>query len=133
MAKLRHIAICVSDLEKAAAFYEKVFEMERVGDVDADFGAAIYLSDGTVNLALLKYKTDAVADPGRGKGYVGVHHFGFWVDSLDSARARIESNGGHLFFDMPDHRDAIFYEMKFKDPDGIIFDISHKGWAGTSK
>ena len=30
MARLRHIAVCVKDLERAAAFYEKVFELKEV-------------------------------------------------------------------------------------------------------
>ena len=36
MAKLRHIAIAVPDVEKSAQFYEKVFELERVGTTDSD-------------------------------------------------------------------------------------------------
>lgn len=133
MAKLRHIAICVNDVEKAAEFYGKVFELDRIAEVDAEFASGVYLSDGVVNLALLKYKTDQVADPGKGKGFVGTHHFGFWVDNLDKTRQVIEKHGGKLFYDNPEQREAIYYEMKFKDPDGIIFDISDKGWAGTSK
>jgi catechol 2,3-dioxygenase-like lactoylglutathione lyase family enzyme len=35
MAKIRHIAIQVPDLEKAAAFYEGVFELKRVKKVEA--------------------------------------------------------------------------------------------------
>ncbi len=31
MAKLRHFAIVVSDLEKAGGFYEGVFDLKRVG------------------------------------------------------------------------------------------------------
>ena len=46
MAKIRHIAIQVPDLEKAAAFYEGVFELKRVGKVEAPIGNAISLSDG---------------------------------------------------------------------------------------
>ena len=34
MARLRHIAVCVNDLEKAAKFYESVFELKRVGRED---------------------------------------------------------------------------------------------------
>ena len=30
MAKLRHVAISVPDLQKAATFYEEVFDMKRV-------------------------------------------------------------------------------------------------------
>ena len=55
MAKLRHVAIQVPDLEKAAQFYESVFEMERVCRGDTPFGNVIMLSDGTINLALLNF------------------------------------------------------------------------------
>jgi len=26
-----------------------------------------------------------------------------------------------------------FYEVKFRDPNGVIFDISHAGWGGAQK
>ena len=44
MAKLRHVAIQVPDLEKAAAFYEGVFELTRVNKVESPVGNAIALS-----------------------------------------------------------------------------------------
>ncbi|MGZ5127646.1 MAG: VOC family protein, partial [Burkholderiales bacterium] len=34
MAKLRHIAITVDDMEKTASFYEKAFELKRVRQSD---------------------------------------------------------------------------------------------------
>jgi catechol 2,3-dioxygenase-like lactoylglutathione lyase family enzyme len=40
MGKLRHIAIQVPDLEKAAAFYEGVFGFKRLKKVDAPIGKA---------------------------------------------------------------------------------------------
>ena len=55
MAKLRHIAIQVPDLQKAAKFYEDVFDLKRVAEVEAPIGNAISLSDGTVNLTLLHF------------------------------------------------------------------------------
>jgi lactoylglutathione lyase len=56
MARLRHFAVVVRDLEKSAQFYEKVFGLKRVGRDDLEFASGIYLSDGVVNLALLNYK-----------------------------------------------------------------------------
>ena len=50
MAKLRHIALIVSDPEASAKFFEQAFEFKRVGSARR----GIYLSDGTVNLALLR-------------------------------------------------------------------------------
>ena len=55
MAKIRHIAIQVPDLEKAAAFYEGAFGLERVNQVESPIGNAISLSDGTMNLTLLHF------------------------------------------------------------------------------
>ncbi|HLG90412.1 MAG TPA: VOC family protein [Alphaproteobacteria bacterium] len=131
MAKLRHIALAVRDPEKAARFYQQVFGMARVGQTDSALATGVYLSDGTVNLALLHYKNDDSAGLDRGKAYVGAHHFGFIVDDLDHTRRDIEDNGGEFFLELPEHKDTLYYEQKYRDPDGIIFDISQKGWVGT--
>jgi catechol 2,3-dioxygenase-like lactoylglutathione lyase family enzyme len=130
MAKLRHIAVCVRDLEKAKAFYEGVFELREVGRETISIGSAIYMSDGTVNLALLNFKGKeghTFDDP---SNQVGANHFGFQVDDLDETRRRIEAMGGTFFFNLGDDRKGNF-ESKFKDPDGVVFDISHHGWLGT--
>jgi lactoylglutathione lyase len=133
MARLRHIAVVVKDLEKAADFYAQVFELERIGREDLDIGSAIYMSDGVINMALLNFKGGAgskASDLKEGSTFVGAHHFGFQVDDLAETQRRIEEHGGKFFFDLGDERKGNF-ERKFKDPDGVIFDISHHGWAGT--
>ena len=130
MARLRHIAVCVKDLNKAAEFYEKVFEMKRVGEETLDIGSAIYMSDGVINMALLNFsgsKGNDLKDP---KNAVGANHFGFQVDDLADTQRRIEEAGGTFFFDLGDERHGNF-ERKFKDPDGVVFDISAHGWVGT--
>ena len=128
MAKLRHFAIVVSDLEKAAQFYEHVFELKRVGAEEADFASGIYLSDGIINLALLKYKGERGSGLKDAGSFIGAHHFGFKVDSIEETQKRIEAAGGSFFFDLGKSEDDFNFERKFKDPDGIIFDISAKGW-----
>ncbi len=130
MPRLRHFAICVSDLEKSAAFYEAVFELKRAGREDLPIGSALYLSDGVVNLALLKFSGSAANDLADPKNAVGSNHFGFQVDDMAAMRQRIEAAGGTFFFDFGDEKRGNF-ERKFKDPDGIIFDISKNGWLGT--
>ena len=133
MAKLRHVAISVPDPEKSAQFYEKVFGMKRVGTTDSELASGVYLSDGVVSLALLDYKTDKAAGEEKGKDFVGVHHFGFWVDDLDKTGDAIEESGGTFFLDLPEAKDTLYYEKKYRDPDGVIFDLSHQGWVGASK
>lgn len=131
MARLRHFAICVSDLERASRFYEEVFGLRRVGEETLPLGSGVYLSDGVVNLALLKLEGAYGAGGADASGFVGAHHFGFVVEDVDAMRARIEAAGGTFFFTLGDPQKMNF-ELKFKDPDGIVFDISRKGWLGTA-
>jgi methylmalonyl-CoA/ethylmalonyl-CoA epimerase len=133
MAKLRHIAMAVKDPEASAKFYEETFGLKRVGETDSDLATGLYLSDGVVCLALLNYKTDEAAGLEKGKDYVGVHHVGFWVDDLEASGEAIEKNGGTFFLDLPMEKESLYYEKKYRDPDGVIFDISHNGWVGASK
>jgi catechol 2,3-dioxygenase-like lactoylglutathione lyase family enzyme len=130
MARLRHIAVVVKDLERSAKFYETVFELKNVGREDLDIGSAIYMTDGVINLALLNFKGKEGSDLEDASKFVGAHHFGFQVDDLAETQRRIEDAGGKFFFDLGDERMGNF-ERKFKDPDGVIFDISHHGWVGT--
>jgi len=131
MAKLRHIAITVPDPESAAEFYMKAFGLKRVGQTDWTGAKGVYLSDGVINLALLHYKSDEYAGQ-RGRDFVGLHHFGFLVDDVAGTRKAIEDAGGKHWMGEPDE-DSPFYEVKFHDPNGIVVDITAKGWTGASK
>jgi predicted enzyme related to lactoylglutathione lyase len=131
MARLRHFAVVVRDLEKSARFYEEVFDLERVGAETLDFASAIYLSDGVINLALLNYHGKRGSGLEDAKNFVGAHHFGFQVDDIAATQKKIEAAGGTFFFDLGHDQEKENFERKFKDPDGIIFDISKKGWQGT--
>lgn len=128
--RLRHIALRVSDLEASAKFYEGVFGFERVGREEIPIGAALYLSDGVINLALINYFGEEGAATKDAADSVGTDHFGVQVDDIDAMRATIEASGGQFYFDLGDERLGNF-ERKFKDPDGIVFDISRHGWLGT--
>lgn len=139
MAKLRHIALSVPDPEKTADFYCNAFDMQRVGTTDSPLARGVYVSDGVVTMALLKYKTDVwsgyvAGEDERGKDYVGIHHLGFWVDDLTEAEAKIDKAGGKYFMGRPEtDAPTTFYEMKFRDPNGIIIDATHLGWRGAVK
>jgi lactoylglutathione lyase len=125
-ARLRHIALSVSDPDKAAKFFEDAFGMKRVGKA----GIGCYVSDGTVNVALLKYDGDV---PGFQKGYHGLVHFGMWVDNLDEAAKQATDAGATHFAGEPEDNPHAFYEVKYKSPDGVIFDLTHNGWRGAVK
>ena len=133
MVKLRHIALSVPDPEKSARFYEQALGLKRVAEADSRMAKVVYLSDGYFNLALIKYKADEAAGKEGGKDSVGIHHFGFKVDDVAETRRRIEEHGGVYFMDLPPEPDTVYYEKKFRDPNGIIFDLSHLGWVGASE
>jgi lactoylglutathione lyase len=128
VARLRHIALSVPDPEKSAQFFEQAFGMRRVGN--AKFG--IYVSDGTMNVALLKYPGDIPGAP-KGQTFYGVTHFGMWVDDLDEAAQKVEEAGCEHLMGRNDANPNAFYEVKYTDPNGIVFDLTHSGWKGAVK
>lgn len=128
MAKLRHIAINVDNLEEDAEFYTKAFELEEVGRAGSLTNGAIYLSDGVINVALIK-----MADPNFPNYHPrGLNHIGFVVSDLDAAIDRAENAGAVAMVDR-NHRDAgATWEMKMKMPSGVAFDLSDHGWPGIT-
>ena len=130
MAKLKHIALAVEDPEKTAKFSEEVFGLQRVGTTDSVLASGVYLSDGYINIALLNYKTDEMSGMGPGgKNFVGTHHFGFQVEDAAASKKKVEQHGGTFFMDLPALKETLYYEEKFRDPEGVIFDISQHGWV----
>ena len=129
MAKLRHVSLHTPDPEKTAKFYKRVFDMVEVGRADNKFVEGIFLSDGTVNLSVIRFKTKQAADRGDGLGSVfGLHHFGFWVEDEDETRRRLKEAGAEYNFtvDLPD-----YFEEKYKGPDSVMIDISRASWVGA--
>lgn len=119
MAKMRHIALIVPDPEQAAKFFEAAFDLKRAGKARR----GIYMSDGVINIALLKQE---------GSEKVGLYHFGMWVDDLDKAEKQVLDAGGTYLEGRPSSPDS-YYEAKYRDPLGIVFDLTHKGWIGATK
>jgi lactoylglutathione lyase len=120
MAKLRHIAIVVRDPEESAKFFEQAFDMKVVGKARR----GLYVSDGAINVALLKVESD--------QERLGVAHFGMWVDDLDASEKKVVDAGGTYLSGRPSSPHS-FYEAKYRNPDGVVFDLTHNGWAGAIK
>ena len=89
---------------------------------------AAFLSDGVVNLALIR-----IADPNF-PNYMprGLNHIGFVVEDLDATIDRAEALGAVSTVDR-NHKDAgATWEMKMKTPSGVAFDLSDHGWPGIT-
>src|SRR5258705_10522136 len=105
MARLRHFAVCVKDIEKAAEFYANVFDLKRIGREDLEIGSAIYMSDGGINLALLNFTGAAgskASDIKDGATFVGAHHSGFQDQDLADTEKPTAENAGK-YFQRPPH------------------------------
>lgn len=120
MAKLRHIALIVEDPEQSAKFFAEAFGMKRTGEARC----GCHMSDGVMTVALLKKETDDER--------IGIDHFGMWVDDIVAAERQATDAGATLLRGRPTEPKA-FYEVKFKSPDGIVFDLTHLGWPGAVK
>ena len=129
-ARIRHIALSVKDIDATADFYEKAFGLKRSPKSEGPTAYRVYMSDGEINLALLQYKGETGSGLKNAGEFVGIHHFGFQCDDIEKQQKQIEAAGGKFFFDLGDPDDDDF-ERKFRDPNGIIFDINWKGWSLT--
>ena len=134
MAKIKHIAIRTPDPEKTAAFYKDVFGLKEVGQART----GCYLSDGHINLAILKSTDQGTGEsPREVPGYAGVDHVGFLVDDAEETRQKLEAAGAKPVWSGPDVHHApasgprSYYEIKYRGPDSQVFDISTSGWIGT--
>ena len=132
MTKIRHIAVQVPDLEKAADFYEKAMGLERVAEAASPIGNAVMLTDGTVNLTLLNFP-DGKGGQLHGPDWAGYHHIGFVVDDEEEMGKKITAAGGSLFMRIPDIYPGVDAEVKYKDPFGVVFDVSEHEWTVKRK
>ncbi|MGH6740053.1 MAG: VOC family protein [Bradyrhizobium sp.] len=125
MAKLRHIAMVVEEMEKTAQFYEKAFEMKRV----RQSATAIGLSDGVVSLVIIHPSNINM----KGDDRRGLHHLGFLVEDVNRESERVMSAGAKLHGAIIDSTSGTEgrteREHKFKDPNGQIFDLTTPGYA----
>jgi catechol 2,3-dioxygenase-like lactoylglutathione lyase family enzyme len=139
MAKIKHIALATQEPSETAKFYREVFGLKVVGKVDNDNSEGYYLSDGSINIAVLRYKNETVAGEEFGTGYAGLHHIGFQVEDLPATderlrrsncrrRAEIDAAQSSTMGTGHGGRNA---SSKYTGPDGVMIDISTAGWVGT--
>jgi catechol 2,3-dioxygenase-like lactoylglutathione lyase family enzyme len=129
MAKLRHIALSVRDLDAARKFFVEAFDMKVVGQ-QGDI--AVNLSDGTMSVVLLALKGKPLGYE-KDEPFYGIDHFGMWVDDLEAARRKAEAAGAKYVMGESPEAPGAFYEIKYRDPMGNIFDLTTHGWAGAVK
>ncbi len=140
MIKLQHIAISVKDPEASAKFFVDVMEMKLTRKNDGPLAQTCFVSDGSIEIALIRFKSPEMLGKEFPDSYEGLHHIGFNVDNLEEIDKRITATGFRPRSDIHTARDKLFaaaggkpqskvgVEYKYEGPGGIIFDVSQKGW-----
>jgi len=116
MAKLRHVAMVVEDMEQTAKFYEQSFGMKRVRETPT----AIGLSDGLVSLMIIHPSNVNM----KGDDRRGLHHIGFLAEDMSGEIAAAEANGAVCYAGIINPEEGTETERKFRDPNGQMFDLT---------
>ena len=120
MARIVHIAIKVDDLEKATEFYEKGFGFVEVETDQVRDHTSRHLTDGTIDLALIKYDSEESAEARASGLGPCIHHFGIEVDDLKKSAAELEKFGCQVI------SDPGVIPIKFRAPGGTVAEIVPK-------
>ena len=138
MARIKHIAISTQDVDATAKFYIDAFGLKEVGKVNSPNASGYYLTDGYLNIAILNFKNDQAAGVERGKGWSGIHHFGFQVEDIPAIHERLSALGSKPRDDVNaalqigyGHERHSNVEVKYSGPDGVMLDVSETGWVGA--
>ena len=128
MPRIKHIGMTTNDPRSTADFLINAFGLVQVEDEPNN--EAVILSDGYINVTILKFKYDRY-----GGGYPGLHHFGLQVEDLDEAGARVEEFGGaeltwwnETYGNDEGTPEKWVGEKKYRSPEGIAIDVNPSGW-----
>ena len=134
MARIQHIAIASLEPEKQAAFYKSVFGFQEVKRIDNPRATGVVLSDGAINISVLKFHQDQID---HGLGFTGLHHFGVFVEDLEATAQRCLDQGCVAYDELPEdpkERETYYRPKrsdKFKGPENCLFDIADHPWIGA--
>jgi lactoylglutathione lyase len=117
MARIVHIALKVDDLEKASQFYENLFGFKDMETAKVRDHTSRHLSDGTIDLALIKYdKEESAESLAAGTGPC-IHHFAIEVDDFNKYVTELGKYGCEII------SDPGVIPLKFRAPGGTVAEI----------
>jgi catechol 2,3-dioxygenase-like lactoylglutathione lyase family enzyme len=137
MGKIRHIALASAHPGKTAEFFKQAFGFKELGRFGLDPAkpdeaprpSGVFLTDGTINFAILKPGKANLA--GMDEDFVGIHHIGVVVDDMDAHAEKLEGMGAPCVTGYDAIPPGAHKEIKFRGPDGVIFDITDEFWPGS--
>ena len=122
MSRIVHLALKVDDLERSTEFYRRVFGFAELNTDKVRDHTSRHLSDGTIDLALIKYDagTQSAESKAAGEGPC-IHHFAVEVEDMKAAEREIRALGCEII------SDPGVVPVKFRAPGGTVCEIVPKG------
>jgi catechol 2,3-dioxygenase-like lactoylglutathione lyase family enzyme len=117
MPRIVHIALKVKDLDKASEFYEKVFGFVPTETAKVRDHTSRHLSDGEMDLALIRYDSEESAEARAAGEGPCIHHFAIEVDNTDKYVAQLGKFGCEII------SDPGVIPVKFRAPGGTVAEI----------
>jgi lactoylglutathione lyase len=117
MGRIVHIALKVNDLEKTSEFYESVFGFKAVETSKVRDHTSRHLTDGAIDLALIKYDSEDSAEARASGAGPCIHHFAIEVDDFDQTVAKISKSGCEII------SEPGVVPVKFRAPGGTVAEI----------
>ncbi|HEY1373973.1 MAG TPA: VOC family protein [Candidatus Binatia bacterium] len=116
-SRIVHIAVKVEDLESTGEFYRNVFGFKEMDNAKVRDHTSLHLSDGTIDLALIKYDSEQSAESKAAGLGPCIHHIGIEVDDMKSYTDQIKKHGCEIV------SDPGVIPVKFRAPGGTILEI----------
>ena len=117
MNRIVHIAVKVDDLDATSEFYQKVFGFVPMDNAKVRDHTSLHLSDGAIDLALIKYDSENSAESKAAGLGPCIHHFGIEVDDVKGYLAQIQKFGCEII------SDPGVIPVKFRAPGGTVLEI----------
>lgn len=139
IARIDHLNIVVSDLDRSIAFFRLLGFEEGLGaELDTAFlarltgianagGRFVTLRHpgSNVTIELLKFVTDSGADPQLGRAdRIGLRHLAFAVTDIESVVARLRADGVEFLSPIQTWEKTGKRLLYLRGPDGILLELA---------
>jgi lactoylglutathione lyase len=122
MNRIVHLALKVEDLERTTEFYRKVFGFKEMNTAKVRDHTSRHLSDGVLDVALIKYDADTESAESKASGAGPcIHHFAVEVDNVAAATKQVKAYGCEII------SDPGVIPVKFRAPGGTVCELVPKG------
>jgi lactoylglutathione lyase len=122
MNRIVHLALKVEDLERTTEFYRKVFGFKEMNTARVRDHTSRHLSDGMLDIALIKYDADTESAESRAAGEGPcIHQFAVEVDNVEAATKQVKGYGCEII------SGPGVIPVKFRAPGGTVCELVPKG------